>query len=359
METVKSLKVVITLQGQGVVQTDGKEVGYAVNKCDGTLVKSFHDNTSYAKSSFRTGKEGLLGRDIKISGDGLRHAIHVLEHPYHTPNVYIHDALKLAYIANIGTMQRGYLCADSGERRKSIYCITPAYEKSGAVPLLEQHSRSGAKTSSEDGGAKDTTIFSRESLGATTYEAEMYIDISEAGFIPLSDLADRRAINDDLVTEFRRILGEQLGSTVPEPAFFVRKYSAYRTPEKGIQLDPQQVKMIVLDLLTKVASINISKSQAGYARAVQVVVTPILNGLGKCGKSSTVFNAAAGEMDFRGLSTVLDNLSSDYEKTDTDAAVALIKDLETRKKAEADAKKKAKADKKGKKKPVAAEDTED
>lgn len=362
MKDIKAIIVKATLRGHGVVQFDGKDQGYAVNRSKNTLIKNTHDNVSYAKASFATSKDAegsdVITRTLKISGDGLRHAIHAEEHPFHTPNIAHSDLHKVIFLSNLGTQQRGYLITDTGERKKSTYCITSAKEVSGAVPVLELHSRSGAKETAEsEGSAKDTTLFSRDSVGDTEYEFTMYIDPSEMGMISLSDLQDRRALVDCLVPAFRERLSANLGSAVPEPAYFVKPGSAYQIPEMGILLTQEQVHMMVMDLLRKVASVYISKSQTGYAKITGVQIKAIVDPLTDLddGTGFVVVKQEGRPFDAGLASSYLESFVQSYTECDQERSRQELKDFDDEvkvaKKLAADSRKEKKeANKKGPKK---------
>lgn len=319
---MKSLEVKITLEGQGVVQFDSNKLNSAINSSKNTLVKSWNKNVSYAKSYFKkTGTQNDKGEDeisrhLKISADGLRHAIHIQEHPMHTPSIALHEGLKVQYLADLGTLQRGYLITDTGEKRKSCYTITPAKEISGAVPVLEFHSRSGAKESSEgktEEDGKDTTLFSRDSVGDTQYEATMLIDLSEVGLISLSDIQDRRALLDTLIPLYTKELSSNLGSQVPDPSYFLRKNSAYKIPEKGILLTKEQIEFVVLNLLEKVSNLYISKSQTGYVKVTDVKIRPAP----KLGEDTEFVSLSEA-------STLLKGMEISYEEMPMDEALAIL-----------------------------------
>jgi len=164
----------------------------------------------------------------------------------------------------------------NGGKRKSAYAITSAVESGGALPTLEACSSSGQRD--------DTSFFMKEQVGKTEYVAEGFIDLSELGFISMSRLHDRLAVDEGDEQEFRRELGKNLKAThtklkakgyklpeldedVPEPNYYLKSTEqALNISEKGIRLKPSQVVLLVYELLDKMLGINIVKSQSGYAR---------------------------------------------------------------------------------------------
>lgn len=331
MKNIKTIAVKIKMVGSGVVSFDSSDLGFAVNQSINTTVKSRHSNVNYAKSSFHLGKigekEGMI-RSLRISSDCMRHAIHIEGHPFHTPNVASNDVTKVHYLANPDTLLRGYLIADTGERRKSCYSITSAKEVSGASPTLETLSRSGAKDTSGVEGKGDTTLFTRDNVGDTQYEAEMFIDLSELSMISLSDLADRRAIMDDLVPEYSKALSENLGSTVPAPEYFIKRGSAYLIPEKGIQLTEEQVRLLVKTLLKKVAAVNINKSQTGYAKVSSILVAGIEDVLEETEDESFVAVYKDGKFSSKALDSAMESFHNLYTRMDFADAERMLKEYE-------------------------------
>lgn len=345
MKNIKAIIVKATMEGHGVVQFDGSSkvsgrrssLSYAHSSCKSTLVRDADiiGTSTFAKASFSSSKDAdgcdIIIRSLKISGDCLRHAIHVEEHPFHTLNIAHSDLHKVVFLSNIGTQQRGYLIPNTGERKKSSYCITSAKEVGGAIPVLEQHSRSGEKKVAEsESDAKDTTAFGRESVGDTTYELTMYIDPSEMGMISLSDLQDRRALVDCLVPAFRERLSANLGSAVPEPAYFVKTASAYQIPERGILLTQDQARLMVVDLLRKVASVYINKSQTGYAKVTGLKIKAIVDPLVDVddGTGFIAIKQDGHPFDAGVLSSYLESFVQSYTMCDQEKARKELKDFE-------------------------------
>ena len=288
MGKAKTILVKAEMIGHGIVQFDSNDQKWVHNRCkDVQLVR--HNNVNLGKASFKViGKDAkgddILQKTLKISGDGLRHAAHIEAMAYHTPNVALHPAIKVKFQGSVDAQQRGYFLADSKERRKSCYAITAATEISGARTIIETHARAGAKevnAGKEVDDAGDTSFFARESVGETRYAFTAAISLEELGFIPISDLFDRRALVDDHVDAFRAELSQNIGMEVPAPAYFIRKGSAYAVPEKGIKLSDSAVKFLAIDLIKKLAGINIQKSQTGLAKvislSVKVVSDPLVD----------------------------------------------------------------------------------
>jgi hypothetical protein len=287
MLKVKSLAFKLGLIGQGIVQNNGKGNQYLNNRCQNYYSEKATDkNVVYAKYNYNIvgknqsddGKEyDVIARNLKISSDGLRHAIHIKEHPIQIPATVLENnkAARIKYLSNLGAIERGYMLPNGG-KRKSAYAITSAVEISGALPALEVCSSSGQRD--------DTSFFMKEQVGKTEYIAEGFIDLNELGFISMSRLHDRLAINEGDETEFRCELGKnlnvayaklktkgyrlpELDKDVPKPNYFLKSTEqALNISEKGIYLKSSQIVLLAYDLLDKMLGINIVKSQSGYAR---------------------------------------------------------------------------------------------
>jgi len=295
--SIKSLQFQLKLAGQGVVQNNGNGNKYLNNSCQNYYSEKVTDNNAvYAKYNYKIvgkkenkdGKEyDAIERTLKISADGLRHAIHIIEHPIQIPAIALENnkAARIKYLACLGTIQRGYMLPNGG-KRTSAYKITAATETSGALPALETCSSSGERD--------DTSFFMKEQVGKTEYNAEGFIDLSELGFISMSKLHDRLAIDEGDEKEFRAELGKNLKSAyaklkakgykklpdledgVPEPNYYLKSTEqALDYSEKGILLKPSQVIVLAYDLLDKMLDINIVKSSSGYARLQSLEVKKI------------------------------------------------------------------------------------
>lgn len=306
--TAKTIKIKLTLAGHGVVQTAGDEKSLSFRRAD--INGQGHDNVTYAKGNFvvvndTAGKPVLdkngvpkLRKILKISGDGLRHAIHAAAMPAHTPNILMSDAARVYFLANADTLLRGWFAASSQERKRSAYALTSA-EDPNAVLTVEMFSNSAPKVSkdaqaeNEDGTIKsDTSLFARETTGNTNYNATGFIDIDELRFISVSDIYGRRAVSDDVAEAYRRALSANLGSEVDKPRYWRRRDGASSIPERGILLTDAQVQHLVTYLLKRMSEIRIVKSQSGYASTTGIAIT-VLEGNRLGGDEIKVFDGSA------------------------------------------------------------------
>lgn len=308
----KTLALKLTLTGQDIVQfNNGTRDGYLRGCCENSFFydNPKNDNMQFAKvvvEKVGVGEDGkgIFNQYLKISGDGLRHAIHIKEHPVHIPDVCKDKEAYINFVANLGTLQRGFMTADktssfNGLKRNSAYCLTDAIDYDTPIKM-DVHSRSGGKKAkSEDVDSEnikgDTTLMLRENAGKTKYCSTGFIDLSELAFIPMGIHHDRQTINEGIVDEYRIRLGHNLrgaydrlnkkypaklspnfNSEVPAPSYYKRtSEDAYAVPEKGILLTNGQLQVVVLDLLDKINNIFISKSQGAYAYTTDLRIKAI------------------------------------------------------------------------------------
>lgn len=319
MSKAKAIEFRLMLSGQGIVQYNGNDNAMLNAACRNNRSGNkgrdskgnIAENGIYAKYNYRmlgtetrkTNDEqeyeaNIIERQLKISADGLRHAIHIVEHPIsmYAPLLKDSQEARIRYIANLGTIERGYLIADRVTiKRTSAYTITDARETGEALPTLETCATSGLKDSTSN------SLFYRDQVGDTKYEAIGYINLAELGFISMSIMHDRVALHEGDEKLFREQLAKNLKSAharlaqkgynlptleenVPEPTYYLKaaeneESQALWVAEKGILLHPSQTAVLAYDLLDKMTMIYISKSQSGYARTEKLEVRCISNPL--------------------------------------------------------------------------------
>jgi hypothetical protein len=344
----KSILFKMNLKGRGIVNFDSNDQKYYWNRQkDVTRVR--HDNISFGKGNYYTNEDGTLSKELKISSACLRHAIHIEGHPFHSINIMHNESTRLKFLAHIDTLVRGYLLPNTGERKKSVYTITDAVSKGKSISSIETHARSGEKQKNlKEDEAADSSFFGRESIGETTYQAIGAIHLDELMFISLSDLFDRRSVQDDSVEEYTKYLSKTLGSPV-EVGYYVKKNGAYQIPERGILLNESQTKVLLNHLKEKFACLAIEKSQTGYAMVSSLEFRIVQNPL------EDTFNSNFSEdIDFDSIS-----FECPYEKVDENQAVNLIDAISSNKsKSDTDRKDKKEAKKSKKTKASEVEEVE-
>lgn len=280
----KTILFKLTLQGHGVVNFDSNDQKWYHNQQDGvSLVR--HDNVSFAKGRYyRKPHTDKLLKKIVISAECLRHNMYINEMPNYSTNIMHHRPSLLNFLASKAAVERGYMFATKAAtlKRKSPVNITEAEQFGLAKSSIETNSNSGVKTSKTDeDAAGDTSFYAREMVGDITYEALGSIDIDELQYISLSPNYDRLAVDPDMAAEYLDTLSADLGSRVPEPAYYRKSKSLTTVPEYGILLTDDQTKGLVSDILTRLMSINIAKSQTGHAYTrrldIKIVENPLVD----------------------------------------------------------------------------------
>lgn len=318
--STKSLRINLRLHGHGVVQNGDKasEKNLTYKRDDVNGQK--HDNVTYAKGNYYRGTDDegkeTLTKVLKISGDGIRHAIHAESMGVFTPNVLRNTATRLAYYSHLDTVIRGWLHADAGHRNGSAYSVTGAEDKD-AVLHMEFCSSSAPKLEKEfKDDPSQASVFTRENTGDTDYKAHVIVDISKLRFLSLSDVYGRRVIADDEAEVFVRLLSRNIGSPVSAPAYYRRRGTAITIPERGILLTDEQVHVLVRHLLRGIANIQIVKSSTGYARTKSMDLCVITN------------DVAPGHYTYTSLYTEETGLAEDKIPTQYDNVWELVNEDE-------------------------------
>lgn len=262
MNSIKSIKFNITLSGNGVVQTDWKDQKFIYNQCEKIASVGNNNNNTFAKANYYKDDEGKISRKIKISSDGLRHAIHIGGHDKHVQNIDT-DKLWVPYISSVDSFLRGYM-RPAKEKKKSVYCITSAEIVNGAIPTMDVHSKSGER--------EVTSLFYRENIGKTVYSASGFINIKDLRFISVSDVYDRRMVQDDDAKDYRVLLSKNINSDIPEIGYYNLKNSSYIIPERGIVLTDDNCRFLISSLFKKISNIMIYKSCGGYAKTEKLEI---------------------------------------------------------------------------------------
>ena len=311
IENVREVAFEVTLEGKGIVQTDQSLQRYQYVKSEGSaqLERLDTDNVIFAKANYYNNPNYNPGdeprskkylRTIKISGAGLRHAIHEDVMPFHTPQFFQNPAIRKEILSSMDYILRGYMYApckgsSDGEtiRRASAYVISDAEEVGGAASSMEVCSTSGERS--------NTSLFYKETIGDSKYVATGSIDMAQLQFISASPNADRMALNDDDIrlvsTEMIRKYGENsiregyyhlLGATKP-------------LAERGLLLSDEMVNNMVTYLFERIAAMYLNK-QSSYAKVTKirakVIVDPTVDFVGDPDGWVEVYDAAKKVRNF-------------------------------------------------------------
>lgn len=259
---VKTIKLNVALAGFGCPNKEGKEGKYMYNQYAmnrRTRAKNGEtfgvqtvdptvDNCTFAKSNVYVDKDGNLDRKAKLSGDCIRHNIF---------GTIMNPAIKedvttlVAYIASHEGLVRGYLNPDKNgttTKRKSPLTVTDAELDNDAVPQIETHSSSGART--------DTSFFTKERYGKTHFSFEAFIDLSELSVLSCCDTFDRPCVKE----EHQQLFEAQLKKNGIGFKKLALKKKNDHQGEVCYQLDDKSVNELVNILLKKISNIHISNA---------------------------------------------------------------------------------------------------
>ena len=114
MSKIKSIAIKGELAGRGVIQFNGNDNSYLNSQCKNSyFVGKREKNENYGKYVYAIigkdeDKKDTIERNLKLSSDGLRHFIHIAEHPVQIPSINKNKVAFVKYIANLGTLERLY-----------------------------------------------------------------------------------------------------------------------------------------------------------------------------------------------------------------------------------------------------------
>lgn len=283
----KSILINFSIVGSGIVNFDSNNQKYLWNKQrDVERVKD--NNVSFGKGRFykSANQDGdYLEKVGVISSDCIRHSLYENEMFIHLPNIMHDDGALLNTVATPAMIERGYMYARDGKsiwKRKSAFAISYAKLVNGTVSQLETYSNNQPKNNLEKVECKsETSFFKKEVRGDSQYVGTGFIELSELGFISMSDVHDRLSFDSDYVEQFTNLLSKRLPSEITQNdvGYFERKNDIYGIPELGIKLNDDNVRFLVKDILSRIVRFNIVRTSSGDARTselkIKIVNDPI------------------------------------------------------------------------------------
>lgn len=274
--SIKCIEFQLELEGQGVVNYDGKEQKYLFyqrkdNPTYNQKVKHLatnNENLTFAKKTFFLDENGNLDYKIKISSNCLRHAIFYKDIPCFSPNVLINDFTRLNYIASPVVLLRGEMLANKKNTyiRKSAISLTDGLSTTNGLSYADTCTRNMQKIEKEETTDKSgTSFFSRETIGDIKYKAEGEIDLSVLQFLSADDVANRRFLNADEYEQFKMFLQTRMPSFKSDLKYYQYKTSVVHLPELGALLSNDDLIYLVKYFFESVININIKRNNS-YAK---------------------------------------------------------------------------------------------
>jgi len=344
---VKNILFTADLIGNGVVNMDSNEQKWIFNGTDSHL-KSFHNNTSYAKKNFYTSPDGKLTYKLKISSDCLKKDMFKSDVLAQSPKITYEDAVFYSFIASPMSLIRGYMFANKKEtlKRDGAITICDAEQTCTAVSFMETFSKSGEKTTNDGESDKsDNTFYKKETVGDIKYSTFGDIDLMKLQFVSTDQVFDRYAFNPDKFSMYKSFLKLRLNNFNSELGYYGIKNSVLDIPEFGIKLSSENVLDLVKETLKKLVAINI-KRKGSFAKVsslkMKLVFDPIKDTL----------SSKDGWIELNSFEDI-DNLSFEiedfYTEIDMVSAKKLREDIENSLKEEQKKEKEATKTKKEKK----------
>jgi hypothetical protein len=281
---IESILIKATLIGNGIVNFDSNEQKWLWNKQNGVEhVK--HNNVSFGKGRYYETLDvdgnKVIRKTAVISSDCLRHAMYETEQPVHMPNVMHNMILLVNSLANKASIERGWQVSAPklNWHRKSSFTLDCARAIESSQPMLETYAKSSERDNSKDEEKSNANFFKREVRGDTKYELIGSIDTTEIGFIPMSEPHDRVNIHSDQAKQFCDKLSLSLNSEVQEPQFYQKQGDIYGIPEYGVLLTQEQRKLLILDILERLARLSIRRSSSGWVEMENLQIKLVKNPL--------------------------------------------------------------------------------
>jgi hypothetical protein len=322
---VKNILIKADLVGNGVVNMDSNEQKFVFNGTNSHL-KSFHNNTSYAKKNFYKDGDDLTYK-LKISSDCLKNDMFKTEVIAQSPKITHELGILYSYIASPMSLIRGYMFANKQEtlKRSGALTICDAEQTCSAVSMMETFSKSGEKTTNDGETDKaDNTFYKKETVGNINYSTFGNIDLMKLQFVSADQVFDRYAFNPDNYSLFKSFLGLRLKNFNSELGYYKINNSVLDIPEYGVKLSNENVLDLVKETLTKLSAINI-KRKGGFAKVnslkIKLVLDPLVD----------TFDSEDNWIELSSLADI-DNLSLDiadfYELVEINQAKALRESIE-------------------------------
>lgn len=285
MSKIKNVLFTLDLEGRGVVNMDSNDQKWMLKK---THLSNFKDNSSFAKKSFKEKQpidenDASVSFKLKISHDCMGKSMYGEDIIAQNPNIVHSPALLYSFLSTPAAILRGYLLPRNEETLKmsGAVLLTDAIQTCDAKSSLEFFSRSGEK-SRNDGTTdiKDTTIFTRESVGDIKYSAKGNIDLMKLQFMPCDSMFDRYAFNPDYFEIFKEFLQKRVPNFNSELGYYQLTNSGIQIPEYGFLFSNENIVFLVKEALKRLVNINIKRNKS-YAKVetlkIKLVSDPIVD----------------------------------------------------------------------------------
>lgn len=327
MNKVKNILFKIELEGQGIVNYDGKDQKQVWNQ----YFKQFggqyisENNVSLGKKNFYLDGD-KVNYKIKISDQCLRNKIFDY---IQSPNIMHHKQLLLSLVASPSSVLRGYtypIPKDLGVsiKRSSVLSLTDAEQTNDSKSFIEFFARSGAKREklSSDSN-QDTSIYSKENVGKIVYSSFGAIDLMQMQFVSCSELFDRMAFDPDMFEMYSKLMKKQLPTFNSELKYYTIKNSVTNLPERGFVFSNEDMLVMTKWLLKQIYKLSIRRTNA-YVEVsklkIKLVSNPLENKLNDEEGWIDLNEESIDKLDFK--------VEDFYEVFDEQKANEILKEIE-------------------------------
>jgi hypothetical protein len=303
---VKSVNFKLTIQGEGVVNFDGKNQNYFLPSFAQRFKKGNFKNAKFSKKnlyekppkiSFSNSAKDIEDKvDVKlvISSGCMKRAMSSSVAP--ASKVLYNEELLFSCLAHPETILQGHMyAAKETIKRKGPVTLGYAEQTNNALSKSEFFSRAGHKPSrpsditeeeyedqlmseSSELNKKGTSIHVKETVGKITYEAQGSINISELGFYSLDESMGRYGFNPDKFEKFAEYARLHFGEFDNELGLYVMNNASQGYPEFGFSFTKEQVLYLVKYFLKNLASLRIERSDA-YAETSALKIKLVENAI--------------------------------------------------------------------------------
>ena len=252
------------MSGTGIVNTDSWETQKFEQKKYGRHV-SLDNNVKPAKIviDVKKNENGLLtpvneSTRAKISTGAMKNPIFADGNVPQSLIAHLAPEQQAIAQGSFCKVVQGHLTPVAGNtyKRKSPLTLSCAEQVGGTAVMREIITQEGAR------GA--TSMSFSDTAGKMLYEFTGAINLQEMQFISCDSVYDRPAFNEDLYDQYVRPSLEfaTQSKAIPDLAYYAKKASVIKIPERGVLLSSEQVITLTRELLKRMLDLKIYRSSA-------------------------------------------------------------------------------------------------
>jgi hypothetical protein len=266
--STKNIAFKIRFEGSGILNYDAESKEHKDIMYGNNFSEKNNDNSKFAKKQFFFDKDGKLEYKIKISSNSVRHNLFKDTYAIN-PAVFHTEAILMDFIASSSGLLRGWVFtkADTGGfKRDTAVVITDLVQVCNAKSHMDFHSNSGYKTKN--------SIFKKETIGHTVYEAKGYIKIDSLQFLSLDNCYDRNSMDGDLFPLFEKII--KMESRFPQfsdkPKPYKLKDGVGSLSEYGVLFSNDFQNYLVRTFFGKLSNLKMSRGANAFGEVTSLKI---------------------------------------------------------------------------------------